>query len=236
MKRGDMVSGPSGSGAKPGLLIFDFDGVVADSEMLANTLLADSITTGLGKPTTLDDSIRLFMGKRWEDCRQAIVDWVGAALPDGFEDAHRARSKTLMRRDVGPVAGLVSFLDAHRHVPRCVASSSSHEWLNHCVDKFGVRHHFGQSLFSATDVPNGKPAPDVFFHAARSMGVAPEACVVLEDSPTGVLGARAAGMTVIGFLGASHIRDGHAERMSAAGAHDLAEDYDAVARILASLR
>lgn len=229
-----MASKSSTSGPMPGLLVFDFDGVVADSETLANTLLADSITTGLGKPTSLDDSIRLFMGKRWEDCRKAIVEWVGAPLPEGFEDTHRARSKAVMRRDVGPVAGLEAFLEAHLHVPRCVASSSSHEWLNHCVDKFGVRHHFGRSLFSATDVPNGKPAPDIFLHAARSLGVAPQACVVLEDSPAGVTGARAAGMTVIGFLGASHIRDGHAERLSAAGAHHLATDYDAVARLLAT--
>jgi HAD superfamily hydrolase (TIGR01509 family) len=231
-----MASRTSASAPTPGLLIFDFDGVVADSETLANTLLADSITTGLGKPTSLDDSIRLFMGKRWEDCRQAIVEWVGAPLPEGFEETHRSRSKSVMRRDVGPVAGLEVFLDAHVHLPRCVASSSSHEWLDHCVDKFGVRQHFGRSLYSATEVPNGKPAPDIFFHAARSMGVSPEACIVLEDSPAGVMGARAAGMTVIGFLGASHIRDGHAELLSAAGAHHLAEDYCAVARLLAAQR
>jgi beta-phosphoglucomutase-like phosphatase (HAD superfamily) len=218
----------------PALVILDFDGVVADSELLANTLLADSITTHLGKPTTLEDSIRLFMGKRWEDCRRAIVEWVGAPLPDGFEDRHRARSREVMRRDVGPVAGIGAFLDTHGHLPRCVASSSSHEWLNHCVDRFGFRHHLGDRLFSATEVANGKPAPDIFLHAARRMDVAPEACVVIEDSPTGVIGARAAGMTVIGFLGASHIRDGHRERLSAAGAHHVAEDFAGVARLLAA--
>lgn len=220
---------------KPELLILDFDGVVADSETLANSLLADSISAGLGKPTTIDDSIRLFMGKRWEDCRRAIVEWTGSPLPEGFEETHRARSKTIMRRDVGPVAGVEGFLDAHGHLRRCVASSSSREWLHHCVDKFGVRHHFGDRLFSATEVENGKPAPDIFFHAARSMGTAPEACIVIEDSTSGVAGARAAGMTVIGFLGASHIREGHAERLVGAGADHLAEDFDAVARILATL-
>lgn len=219
----------------PRLIVLDFDGVVADSETLANTLLADSISTRLGKPTTLDDSIRLFMGKRWEDCRQAIIDWVGGPLPPEFEEAHRARSKAVMRRDVGPVAGLEAFLDAHIHHPRCVASSSSHEWLDHCVDKFGVRHHFGDRLFSATEVENGKPAPDIFLHAAHRMGAAPQTCIVLEDSPAGVTGARAAGMTVIGFLGGSHIRDGHAERLLGAGAHQLAEDFAAAARILAQL-
>jgi HAD superfamily hydrolase (TIGR01509 family) len=219
----------------PDLLILDFDGVVADSETLANTLLADSISTRLGKPTTVEDSIRLFMGKRWEDCREAIVAWVGAPLPESFEEAHRARSKEIMRRDVGPVDGVAAFLGEHRHLPRCVASSSSHEWLNHCVDKFELRDHFGDRLFSATEVPNGKPEPDIFVHAAHAMGAPPATCVVVEDSPAGVLGGRAAGMTVIGFLGASHIRDGHGERLLAAGAHHLAHDFSALARILAGL-
>jgi len=214
------------------LIIFDFDGVVADSESIANELLAESVTA-LGKPTTMDDSIRLFMGKRWEDCKTAVVEWTGAPLPPQFEDTHRQRTREVMRRDVGPVAGVADFLAAHGHLARCVASSSSREWLDHCVDKFGLRHHFGDNLFSATRVANGKPAPDIFHLAADTMAVAPEKCLVIEDSPSGVLGARAAGMTVIGFLGASHIRDGHAERLTVAGAHELARSYDDVRTILA---
>lgn len=83
-----------------------------------------------------------------------------------------------------------------------MASSSGHDWLDHCVDKFGLRRYFGKNLFSATDVANGKPAPDVFLHAAGRMGFSPEACLVLEDSPSGITGALAAGMTTVGFLGA----------------------------------
>lgn len=214
------------------LIIFDFDGVVADSETIANELLAESVTA-LGKPTTLDDSIRLFMGKRWEDCKSAVVEWIGQPLPEHFEVTHRQRTREVMRRDVGPVPGIAAFLDDHGHVARCVASSSSREWLDHCVDKFGFREHFGDNLFSATQVANGKPAPDIFHLAARTMAVPPEACLVIEDSPSGVQGARAAGMTVIGFLGASHIRDGHADRLLAAGAHELAHSYDEVAALLA---
>ena len=216
------------------LLILDFDGVVADSETIANVLLAQSISE-IGVPTTIDDCIRLFMGKRWEDSKQAIVEWIGSPLPVDFEDRHRTRSRLAMRRDVGPVAGIAAFLDGHRHLERCVASSSSPEWLDHCVDKFGLRAHFGANLFSATKVANGKPAPDIFLLAADSMRVAPDACIVVEDSPSGVIGARAAGMTVIGFLGASHIRDGHAERLAAAGAHHLATDYAEVARLIRTL-
>ncbi len=228
------MSRTSARRAHPSLLILDFDGVVADSETIANALLAESITE-IGVPTTMDDCIRHFMGKRWEDCRLAIVDWIGAPLPEDFEDRHRTRSRVAMRRDVGPVAGVAAFLDEHPHLARCVASSSSPEWLDHCVDKFGMRSHFGTNLFSATKVANGKPAPDIFLLAASSMNAAPESCVVIEDSPSGVIGARAAGMTVIGFLGASHIRDGHAERLRTAGAHHLAADYAEVARLVRAL-
>lgn len=229
---GDIRSVSASARQSLDLIILDFDGVIADSETLANTLLADSITQ-IGVPTTLDDCIRLFMGKRWEDCRTAVSEWIGGPLPDDFEESHMARSRLVMRRDVGPVSGVAEFLAAYSHLPRCVASSSSPEWLNHCVDKFGFRRHFGANLFSATEVANGKPAPDIFLRAAHRMGASPAASLVIEDSVSGVMGARAAGMTVIGFLGASHIRNGHAELLTAAGAHHLAADYTEVARLIA---
>jgi|SRR5262245_22878580 len=217
--------------AAPQLIIFDCDGVVADSEALANRLLAESITK-IGTPTTMDDSIRLFMGKRWEDCKQAIVDWIGAPLPPTFEAQHRALSRDCMRNEVRSVPGLKSFLKAHCRYAICMASSSGHDWLDHCVDKFGLRRYFGKNLFSATDVANGKPAPDVFLHAAGRMGFSPEACLVLEDSPSGITGALAAGMTTVGFLGGSHILDGHADRLRLAGAHHLACNFVEVAHLL----
>jgi HAD superfamily hydrolase (TIGR01509 family) len=216
----------------PQLIIFDCDGVVADSEGLANRLLAESITR-IGTPTTMEDAIRLFMGKRWEDCKRAIGEWTGAALPPAFEAEHRALTRDRMRNEVSPVPGLEAFLDTHRDYAKCMASSSELGWLDHCVDKFGLRPHFGRNLFSATEVAHGKPAPDVFLYAAGRMGVAPEACLVLEDSPSGITGAVAAGMTVVGFLGGSHVRDGHAERLRLAGAHRLASNFAEVTRLLA---
>lgn len=216
----------------PTLIIFDFDGVVADSETIANQALADYISS-LGKPTTLDDSIRLFMGKRFEDTKRLAVDWLGRELPETFEQDYRAKTRVVMRRDVGPVAGVAAFLEDHGHIARCVASSSSIEWLDHCVDKFGMRPHFGTNLFSATAVKHGKPAPDIFLHAAKQMTAGIETALVLEDSPAGVVGAKAAGMTVIGFLGGSHIRDGHRDRLEAAGADYIAHSYDDVRRLLA---
>mgnify|MGYP001389587143 CR=1 FL=1 len=207
------------------LLILDFDGVVADSELLANSLLAESVTRLLGKPTSTDDSIRLFMGKRWVDCKSAIVTWTGAQLPPDFEERHRAVARPRMRAEVGPVSGVVPFLADMADMAACIASSSNYDWLNHCVDKFGLRASFGSNVFSAQDVAYGKPAPDIFLHAARAMRVDPADCLVIEDSPSGVIGARAAGMRVIGFLGGSHVRPGYGDRLIDAGAQHLAKNY-----------
>ena len=99
-----------------------------------------------------------------------------------------------------------------------------------------MRNHFGRNLFSATVVKHGKPAPDIFLHAAKQMDAATDTALVIEDSPAGVTGAKAAGMTVIGFLGGSHSRDGHRERLEAAGADHIAQSYDDIRRLLASGR
>ena len=215
----------------PALLIFDFDGVVADSETIANQALADYLTS-IGHPTTLDDAMRLFMGKRHADTLAAIVRYIGRPIPDSFETDYRANVRVVMRRDVQPIPGVAAFLDQHLHLPKCVASSSSREWLDHCVDRFGFRHAFGDNLFSATLVANGKPAPDIYLLAAREMKATPPTTIVIEDSPTGVQGAVAAGMTVIGFLGGSHIRTGHADKLRTAGAHTIAADFDEVAHFM----
>lgn len=215
----------------PSLVILDFDGVVADSEAIANQALADYLTR-LGHPTTLEQSIRMFMGRRYADTLASIVRITGKPIPDDFEETYRAPTRVLLRETVQPVRGVVEFLSSHRHLERCVASSSTHEWLNHCVDRFGLRPDLGGRLYSATEVKTGKPAPDIFLHAASRMGHAPEAAVVLEDSVAGVEGAVAAGMRVIGFLGGSHILDGHGEALTAAGAHAIARSFEEVARLI----
>lgn len=216
--------------APPRLIIFDFDGVVADSETIANANLAAYLTE-LGRPTTFEDCLREFVGKRHEDMLKAVDRWLGRPRPPTFSEGLRARSREKMRNEVQPVAGVAAFLATIPQHPKCVASSSSYDWLDHCVDKFGFRTHFERNLFSATEVANGKPAPDIFLLAAARMGVEAGECLVIEDSPTGVLGARAAGMRTIGFLGGSHVRPGLAERLEAAGAVATARTYDEVAQL-----
>jgi HAD superfamily hydrolase (TIGR01509 family) len=219
----------------PALIVFDFDGVVADSETIAAESEADFLTS-IGHPTSPEDAMRMFLGKNHTDTMLAMARYIGRKVPEHYETTHRDRVRAKMRDEVTPIPGIAAFLDTHTHVPKCVASSSSRQWLDHCVDKFELRPHFGDNLFSASLVANGKPAPDLYWHAAGAMGAAVPDTLVIEDSPTGVTGGVAAGMYVIGFLGGSHIRPGHADKLRAAGAHAIAETFDEVSALIARAR
>jgi HAD superfamily hydrolase (TIGR01509 family) len=115
----------------------------------------------------------------------------------------------------------------------CVASSSSPERLKHALSLVGLYDRFQPNIFSATEVRRGKPAPDLFLYAAERMGVAPERCIVIEDSMPGVAAAVAAGMTVIGFVGASHCRPGDAARLTAQGTIVVIDDMAQLLPMLA---
>ena len=235
MSRAKMASRPDSNDVHltqpPELIILDFDGVVADSELLANTLLAEFLTIE-GLPTTTDQAIARYMGRRWADCEARIAEDMGRALGEDFHERYRAHTGGRMRAQVQPIAGVADFLRTHAHRKLCVASSSNPAWLNDIVGKFGFRDTLGPNLFSGVAVKHGKPAPDIFFYAADKMGVAPERCAVIEDSPAGIEGAVAAGMAAIGFLGGAHIRKGHDNALLAKGAHGLAHTYDDVAQLL----
>jgi len=206
------------------LIIYDFDGVIADSEVLANTVLAE-IVTELGVPTTLEDSYRLYMGKRFVDVIAAVESSVGRPLPSSFASDYQARTLERFRRDLRFVDGARDYIDAFVHLPRCIASSSSPDRLALCLEVLDLRAAFSTHVFSASAVPRGKPDPDIFFHAAKQMGRAPADCIVIEDSVSGVTAGVAAGMTVIGLLAAKHIQAGHRERLASAGAHHVAGTF-----------
>ena len=217
---------------KPALLVFDFDGVVADSELLANSLLAEFLTLE-GRPTTLTDSMRLFMGRRASDNRERMAAHLGRPLSADFEERLRAHSSPRMHNEVAAVTGAEDFIRSHSDMPMCIASSSSHFWLAHMTGRLGLGEVFAGRMFSGTEVSNGKPAPDLFLLAADRMGVDPKHALVIEDSPAGIIGARAAGMTTIGLLAGAHIRDGHDVQLRQAGAHHIAKSYDDVAALIA---
>ncbi len=214
--------------ARPDLIIFDFDGVIADSETLSNTLLAEFLTRE-GKPTTVADSMRLFMGRRWSDNLQRIAAHLGGNFSPDFEERYRAFTRPRMRSEVQPVDGAGAFIAHVAHVPKCIASSSSHEWLEHTTTRFGIGAHFAGRMFSGTEVANGKPAPDLFLLAAERMRAAPHRTIVIEDSVAGIEAARSAGMTAVGLTAGSHTHADHGAALLEAGAHHVFAHYDALA-------
>ncbi|MGP3983850.1 HAD family hydrolase [Streptomyces sp. KR80] len=183
------------------LVIFDNDGVLVDSEPLSNRILAEYLTE-LGHPTTYEESIRDYMGAAVHRIHDLVMERSGEPLPDDFDDTFHARVFTAFRRELEPVAGVVDVLEklSADGVPHCVASSGSHERIRIALRTTGLYERFNDgAIFSAQDVGRGKPAPDLFLHAAASMGVSADRCAVVEDSPLGVQAARAAGMDVYGF-------------------------------------
>jgi HAD superfamily hydrolase (TIGR01509 family) len=184
------------------LVICDNDGVLVDSEPLSNRLLADYLTE-LGYPTTIEDSYRDFMGAAAHTVHDVIAErYDGARLHPTFDEDFHARVFAAFREQLTAVPGAAELLKQLQEsgVRHCVASSAHHEWIRTALAKTELSRFFAEEqLFSAQDVGRGKPAPDLFLHAARTMGVPPERCVVLEDSPLGVAAARAAGMDVYGY-------------------------------------
>ena len=183
------------------LVIFDNDGVLVDSEPISNRHLAAYLTE-LGHPTSYEDSIRDYMGSAMHRVHDLVEQRSGRRLPDDFDEVFHARVFAAFERELEPVDGVVEVLEKLRAdgVAYCVASSGSHERIRVGHRSTGLERWFeGGRVFSAQDVGRGKPAPDLFLHAAERMGVAPERCVVVEDSPLGVRAAVAAGMDVLGF-------------------------------------
>ncbi|MGW2043555.1 HAD family hydrolase [Streptomyces sp. NPDC001858] len=183
------------------LVIFDNDGVLVDSEPISNRLLADYLTE-LGHPTSYEDSIRDYMGSAMHRVHDLVEESTGERLPAEFDDVFHRRVFAAFERELEPVAGAVDVLAklAADGVPYCVASSGSHERIRVGHRTTGLDRWFDDArIFSSQDVGKGKPAPDLFLYAAERMGVAPQRCVVVEDSPLGVQAAVAAGMDVYGF-------------------------------------
>lgn len=183
------------------LVIFDNDGVLVDSEPISNRLLAAYLTE-LGHPTSYEDSIRDYMGSAMHRVHDLVEERTGQRLPGDFDDVFHARVFAAFERELKPVAGAVDVVEklAADKVPYCVASSGSHERIRVGHRTTGLDRWFGDEVvFSSQDVGRGKPAPDLFLYAAERMGVAPDRCAVVEDSPLGVQAAVAAGMDVYGF-------------------------------------
>ncbi len=181
----------------PHLLIFDNDGVLVDTELQANTVLA-ALLTECGVPTTLEESLGIYLGTSLKHVRETCLTRGAGTLPPDFESRYHDRLFAYLGTEVHAVPGIREIL-AGLAIASCVASSGAHHRIEFTLRGAGLLEHFRGRIFSADDVSRGKPAPDLFLHAARSMGVDPARCVVVEDSPWGIQAANAAGMTSIGF-------------------------------------
>lgn len=215
-------------------LLFDFDGVLVESEYAGNAQIAAFLTRA-GHPTTPEQSMANFMGLAGADFLAAIERWVGGPVPAGFAEARRAEDARALAEGVGAVAGAVAFVRAlSPDLPKAVVSSSATNWIRTHLRHIGLEAAFGDHLYSGREhVASGKPAPDLYLYAADRLGVAIADCAIIEDSPVGVTGAVASGATVIGLVAGTHCAPDHAARLRALGAHAIAASFDEVAALLA---
>jgi HAD superfamily hydrolase (TIGR01509 family) len=179
------------------LVIFDCDGVLVDSERLAVRTEVE-VLAELGWPLEEREVIERFVGRSPVYMQAAIERQLGR--PIDFDRLFMQRHEEVFERELRVVDGIVALLDA-LEVPICVASSGTHERIRRSLELVGLADRFEGRVFSASDVARGKPAPDLFFHAAATMGVAPARCAVVEDSVPGVEAGCAAGMSVFAFGG-----------------------------------
>lgn len=199
------------------LVIFDCDGVLVDSERITSTVLCTMLNE-LGLSLSLQDMFELFVGKSMAQDVALITELLSQPPPGDFEANFRRRSTAALAAGIEPVAGVAGMLDELR-IPFCVASSGRHEKIRLTLGKTGLLDKFAGKIFSVTDVAEPKPSPDVFLLAARTFGVEPSACAVVEDTPTGVCAGVAAGMHVFGFAAETP-----RHRLEAAGVQHLFSD------------
>jgi len=189
-------------GMTPALVIFDCDGVLVDSEPLANRVLSEAFHAA-GFPISYATCVEHMVGLSLPSCFAMAEEWYGRPLPDDFEATLQARTYAALRESLQPIRGVRSAVAAvaAAGLPRCVASSSEPDKIRLSLELTELAAFFAGNLFSAREVARGKPAPDLFQHAAGRMGAAANDCVVIEDSRYGVQAARAAGMRVLGYVG-----------------------------------
>jgi HAD superfamily hydrolase (TIGR01509 family) len=214
-------------------ILFDFDGVLLESEFEGNQLLAE-LLTDLGHRHTVEDALRLYVGLAGEPFIDAIEAHIGVPLPPEFHERRREQAIRALREGVRAVVGAVEFVQAlPAGLPKAVASASSTRWLRGHLDRLGLAEAFGRHVYSGREhVERSKPAPDLYLHAARELGAPIERTVIIEDSEIGVTGAVASGATVIGLIAGAHCLDDHADRLRALGVEHIASSFDEVKRLL----
>jgi HAD superfamily hydrolase (TIGR01509 family) len=216
------------------VVIFDCNGVLVDSEALSTAIVSQEFIRA-GFALTPDIVARYFTGRRPADMFAEVEVAAGRKLPPDF--AVTVATATLRRfREELRATRHATYALSWLRGPKCVASSSSHDRIRVSLETTDLIRFFEPNLFSAAEVENGKPAPDLFLHAARAMRVEPRECIVVEDSPVGVAAGVAAGMTVIGFVGGSHAGGQLGNHLRTSGAKAVISDLRALKSTIIDLR
>jgi HAD superfamily hydrolase (TIGR01509 family) len=217
------------------LTIFDCDGVLIDSEILSAEVIAEALTE-IGFRITAAEVNERFVGLTGAQIEAIVEEEIGQRLPDDFHERTDAEIDRRLQR-VKAVAGVHDLLD-RLEGPYCICSNSSSRRLAISLTAAGLYDRFKPYIYSAPEVGagRGKPAPDVFLHAARTFEVDPRVVTVVEDSVPGVTAAAAAGMRVIGFVGGAHTFAGHGERLMDAGAETVVRRLSDVVPVLEAFR
>ena len=215
---------------KTGLVIFDGDGVLYDTEPVVGRVQADVITA-LGFPITEEDT-RTHTGKTGAEFYAAMAERFKTTLPDDMNARFVKRYAEILAEGLAPIPGVRALIE-RLSVPFCLATNSTKGRLDVTLAATGLADLFTGRAFCLDDVAHGKPAPDLFLLAAKTMGVAPAECLAIDDNIPGIEAARAAGMRAVGFTGASHNAPGQAETLIAAGAETVCADIGAFETLLA---
>jgi HAD superfamily hydrolase (TIGR01509 family) len=217
------------------LIIFDCDGVLVDSEIIAAEV-ESALLTEAGYPISSEEMAERFAGLTWKNILLQVEKEASIPLSASLLDKSEKLLDLRLEQDVKAIAGVelaVSRLD----LKRCICSNSSSNRLDMMLGKVGLKQLFAPHIFSAKDLgpDRAKPKPDVFLHGAEKMGISPSRTVVVEDSVHGIHAARAAGMRVIGFTGASHTYSSHADRLTDAGAETVISRMNDLPGVVAAL-
>lgn len=207
------------TGVRPQLVIFDCDGVLVDSEPIANRVFAEQL--GLhGLPLSVDDVVKRFIGRSRDTCIAMAGEMRGRPFHAGFAQEWDDALHEAIGREVRPVEGIPEVLGSLR-IPYCVASNGEPSHMQVSLTAAGLMPLVEGRLFSAKQVAHPKPAPDLFLHAARAMGADPAACAVVEDTPTGVRAGIAAGMRVFAYCGGGHTDRAEVSALGATAFEDM---------------
>ncbi len=216
-----------------GAIIFDFDGVLLESEFEGNRELAE-LLTDLGHKHSLEETLAHYVGLSGRQFVDAIEARIGAPLPPEFYVRRREQGTRALREGVSAILGAVDFVQSlPPNLPKAIASSSSTLWIRTHLAHLGLSDVFEPHIYSGHEhVEHGKPAPDIYLLAARQLRVSIDRCVILEDSEVGATGAMASGARVIGLAAGSHCRDGHDEMLRSLGIEKIAYSFEDVRRFL----